>query len=51
MQKEEVEELKFISIEQFEKEINDPKFSKNYVLQRPEYYVQVISEIKNRLGK
>jgi isopentenyl-diphosphate Delta-isomerase len=50
IQKEEVEELKFIPIEIFDKEIHDVKLSKKYVLQSQEYYNKVISEIKKRLG-
>ncbi len=49
MQEEEIEELKFIPIEIFDKEIHDIELSKKYVPQKQEYYNQVILEIKKRL--
>lgn len=51
MQKEEVEELIFVPLEQFEQAIQDPEKSKDYVLQRPEYYEKLFKGLKERLKK
>lgn len=45
LQEEEVEELKYITIEQFEKEINDPELRKKYVPEY-DYYKKVIDHLK-----
>ncbi|EKD44353.1 MAG: hypothetical protein ACD_71C00170G0007 [uncultured bacterium (gcode 4)] len=50
-QEEEIESIKFIPLEQFEQEINDPEESKKYVLQWPEYYEKLFKELKKRLKK
>jgi hypothetical protein len=49
MQKEEIEELKFIPIEQFEQEINNPELKEKYVPHRQEYFQKVLLELKKRL--
>jgi len=51
MQEEEVEELRFIPIEQFEQEINNPEFKEKYVPHRPEYFEKLFKELKEKPRK
>lgn len=48
MQEEEVEELRFMSIEQFEREIKDPELKEKYVPHREEYFEKLFQELKKK---
>jgi len=49
LQKDEVADIKLLSIKDFEKEINDVILQKNYVPHGQAYYEFILKEIKNRL--
>lgn len=48
-QKSEIDDLKLISIIQFEKELNDKELSKQYVPHSIEYYTKILNEIRRLL--
>jgi hypothetical protein len=48
MQKEEVDELKFIPLEQFEKEISEPEKYNHYV-NHGKYYSKIIVALKKEI--
>ncbi len=50
MQKEELDELAFMNIDDFAKEVEDDNKKKKYVEHNKEYYEKVISEIKKRIS-
>jgi isopentenyldiphosphate isomerase len=50
IQKEELSEIKLISIEDFKREIKKTNFEKTFVPHYPEYYSFVIKKISNKLG-